>query len=234
MSGPQAPAGAPESPSGGRGRRPGGPDTRGQILEAARGSLRGPGFAGNLRPCGGPRTAGVDPALVHHYFGSKDDLFLAALEIPVDPRTVIADRLRRRDRRRGGAAAAGVPLGLGRPGDPAPAARAGPRTALGEAGPASLLREGHVPDGVRPGECRAPGRATPSAGPSWSPRQLIGLVVGRYLLRLEPLASMPTEELVALGGAEPAALPRRPAALSVVAAGVDGAGLRGHNSTHDE
>ena len=30
--------------------------------------------------------AGVDPALVHHYFGTKDDLFLAALELPVDPR----------------------------------------------------------------------------------------------------------------------------------------------------
>ena len=26
--------------------------------------------------------AGVDPALVHHFFGSKDDLFAATLEIP--------------------------------------------------------------------------------------------------------------------------------------------------------
>ncbi len=34
-------------------------------------------------------AAGVDAALVHHYFGSKDDLFLAALAIPFDPRTVI-------------------------------------------------------------------------------------------------------------------------------------------------
>ena len=33
--------------------------------------------------------AGVDPALVHHYFGTKDDLFLAALEIPVDPRALV-------------------------------------------------------------------------------------------------------------------------------------------------
>ena len=35
-------------------------------------------------------AAGVDPALVHHYFGGKDDLFVASLAIPVDPRTVFA------------------------------------------------------------------------------------------------------------------------------------------------
>jgi AcrR family transcriptional regulator len=29
-------------------------------------------------------AAGVDPALVHHYFGSKQRLFVAAMEIPVD------------------------------------------------------------------------------------------------------------------------------------------------------
>jgi AcrR family transcriptional regulator len=31
----------------------------------------------------------VDAALVHHYFGAKEDLFLAALEFPFDPRVVI-------------------------------------------------------------------------------------------------------------------------------------------------
>ena len=34
-------------------------------------------------------AAGVDAALVHHYFGTKDDLFLAALQAPVDPRQVL-------------------------------------------------------------------------------------------------------------------------------------------------
>ena len=34
-------------------------------------------------------AAGVDAALVHHYFGTKDDLFLAALQAPVDPREVL-------------------------------------------------------------------------------------------------------------------------------------------------
>ena len=31
----------------------------------------------------------MDPALVHHYFGTKQDLLLAALELPVDPREVL-------------------------------------------------------------------------------------------------------------------------------------------------
>ena len=72
----------------GRGRRPGGPDTRGEILAAARRSFAEKGFGGTtIRAVAG--EAGVDPALVHHYFGAKDDLFLAALQIPVDPRALV-------------------------------------------------------------------------------------------------------------------------------------------------
>jgi AcrR family transcriptional regulator len=73
------------------GRRPGGPDTRGEILEAARESFASKGFEGTtLR--GVARAAGVDPALVHHYFEGKDALFVAAMELPVDP-SQIADAI---------------------------------------------------------------------------------------------------------------------------------------------
>ena len=51
-----------------------GEDTRAAILEAARGEFARAGYAGtSLR--GVARAAGVDPALVHHYFDGKDDLF---------------------------------------------------------------------------------------------------------------------------------------------------------------
>jgi AcrR family transcriptional regulator len=33
--------------------------------------------------------AGVDPALVHHYFGTKTQLFAAAIHIPIDPMQII-------------------------------------------------------------------------------------------------------------------------------------------------
>ena len=34
-------------------------------------------------------AAGVDPALVRHYFGSKEHLFIAVLDIPFDPADVV-------------------------------------------------------------------------------------------------------------------------------------------------
>lgn len=62
-----------------RGRRPGAPDTRAAVLAAARSSFAEKGFRGTtIRAVAS--AASVDPALVHHYFGSKDDLFLAVLE----------------------------------------------------------------------------------------------------------------------------------------------------------
>ncbi|MFP3914504.1 MAG: TetR/AcrR family transcriptional regulator [Actinomycetota bacterium] len=66
------------------GRRPGGTDTRGAILEAARIAFAETGYHGaTIR--GIAAAAGVDPALVHHYFGAKDDLFAAAIRLPLRP-----------------------------------------------------------------------------------------------------------------------------------------------------
>ena len=73
-----------------RGRRPGTNDTRDEILAAARELFAEHGFERTtIRAVAG--RAGVDPALVHHYFGTKDDLFDAAVEMPVDPHQVLAD-----------------------------------------------------------------------------------------------------------------------------------------------
>ncbi len=66
------------------GRRPGNPDTREAILAAARDAFADKGFDGaSIRAIA--TGAGVDPALVHHYFGTKDQLFLAAMNSPIDP-----------------------------------------------------------------------------------------------------------------------------------------------------
>lgn len=71
------------------GRRPGGPDTRGEIVRAARESFADKGFAAtSIRAVA--RQAGVDAALVHHYFDSKDELFIEAMALPLDPRQVAA------------------------------------------------------------------------------------------------------------------------------------------------
>jgi AcrR family transcriptional regulator len=71
-----------------RGRRPGAPDTREEILGAARELFAVSGFAAtSIRSIAA--RAGVDPALVHHYFDSKADLFVSALQVRIDPRVAL-------------------------------------------------------------------------------------------------------------------------------------------------
>lgn len=83
-----------------RGRRPAGEDARAQIVEAARAELAAKGYDGtSLR--GVARAAGVDPALVHHYFDGKAAVFAAAMEMPVDPRAVVDGILEAPDDRLG-------------------------------------------------------------------------------------------------------------------------------------
>src|SRR5271168_4244341 len=69
------------------GRRPGNADTRGEIVEAAKRVFAAKGYDGaSLRAVA--REAQVDPALVHHYFDGKASLFVAAMALPFDPRSV--------------------------------------------------------------------------------------------------------------------------------------------------
>jgi AcrR family transcriptional regulator len=66
------------------GRRPGSADTRGDILDAARATFAAEGYHGaTIRAIAA--AAGVDPALVHHYFGTKEDLFAACVQLPARP-----------------------------------------------------------------------------------------------------------------------------------------------------
>jgi AcrR family transcriptional regulator len=72
------------SPSG---RRPGNVNTREEIVQAATRVFARDGYEkASLR--GVAREAGVDAALVHHYFDGKADLFMAAMALPFDPRQV--------------------------------------------------------------------------------------------------------------------------------------------------
>ncbi len=66
------------------GRRPGAPDTREDILVAARRAFAARGYeATSLRSIA--KQVHVDPALLVHYFGSKEGLFRAGLEMTLGP-----------------------------------------------------------------------------------------------------------------------------------------------------
>jgi AcrR family transcriptional regulator len=177
-----------------RGRRPGRPDTRAAILDAARERFAAAGFGGTtIRAIA--TAAGVDAALVHHYFGSKEDLFVAALALPVDPRAVI------------GAAVAGpaeeaaeklVRTFLSVWDDPGfqPALLATVRRIL-EPGGDKLIREGFLPVVLIPvGEQLGIDR--PELRMPLVASQVIGLILARYVVRVEPIASLDPEQLVAI------------------------------------
>ena len=71
-----------------RGRRPAGENTRAALLDAARKEFTERGFDGaTVRTIA--QRAGMDPAMVNHWFGGKDALFVAALQLPVDPEDII-------------------------------------------------------------------------------------------------------------------------------------------------
>src|SRR5690606_4652816 len=66
-----------------RGRRPGRQNTREAVLKAAREAFAEAGYdRTSVRQVAA--AAGVDTALVHHYFGTKEQLFQAVVEFPVD------------------------------------------------------------------------------------------------------------------------------------------------------
>lgn len=84
------------------GRRPGNPDTRAAILGAARTLFAERGYERTtIRAVAA--EAHVDPALVHHYFGTKSELFAAVGEPPFEPSTILSGLT-------GDAAAAGYQL----------------------------------------------------------------------------------------------------------------------------
>ena len=108
-----------DSPAKPRGRRPGRADTRGTICRAALTLFSTIGYDKvSLRAIA--READVDPALIHHYFSSKSDLFAqTVLDLPLDADRLVSDVL------------------------------AGPRDRIGQAAVAAFLAAYDGPDGGR-------------------------------------------------------------------------------------
>jgi AcrR family transcriptional regulator len=176
------------------GRRPGESGAREAILEAARQAFTERGYDGaSLR--GIARAAGVDPALVLHYFRDKQQLFVTAVRFPFDP-AVVVDQVLAGGREHVGESIVRFFLSVGED-----EARRGAiigilRSAVTNEHAAAMLREfvsealvGRIAD--RLGVPHARLRPTLVAS------QMVGLFLFRYVIRLEPLASASPEELVA-------------------------------------
>jgi AcrR family transcriptional regulator len=180
------------------GRRPGNQDTKQSILESARAVFAETGYdKASIRAIAA--AAGVDPALIHHYFGTKEKLFLATMNSPIDPAAVIPEAMAG-PREQAGERLVALVLSIWD--SPAgSAAVALMRSAMSNEWTARLMREFVVTQVLRHAlaeldinEKEAPTRAALVA------TQIGGLALVRYVLKVEPLASAPPEQLVAAIG----------------------------------
>ncbi|MBB2944249.1 AcrR family transcriptional regulator [Actinoplanes lutulentus] len=180
------------------GRRPGNPDTREAILGAARNAFAEKGYDGaSIRAIA--TSAGVDPALVHHYFGSKDKLFLATMNSPMDPLELITEAAAG-DRSELGVRFVRLFLQIW----DGPAGAAGVallRSTVGNEWATKMFREFIITQILR--------RAVPKLGldeaegqlrVTFAASQMVGMAMARYVIKVEPLASAPIEVVVAAIG----------------------------------
>ncbi|HEY2983916.1 MAG TPA: TetR family transcriptional regulator [Jatrophihabitantaceae bacterium] len=176
------------------GRRPGPSSTRPEILAAARTLFASRGYhATTVRDIAA--EAGVNAALVHHYFGSKDQVFVAAMNLPLNPadlisrlryggpRAQLGERVVRLFARTWRDPATGQPLQA--------LLRAAASTEQG----ATMMRQ-FVEDVMLPRVSAELVVSRMRAAGAFS--QLIGFALAATILRTEPLASASEDELVAL------------------------------------
>ncbi|HEX8630251.1 MAG TPA: TetR family transcriptional regulator [Catenuloplanes sp.] len=180
------------------GRRPGNPDTREAILTTARAAFAERGYDGaSIRAIA--TGAGVDPALVHHYFGTKSKLFLATMNAPIDPAELLPEALAGS---RDGIGERLVRLFLSIWDSPAGVAGVALlRSAISNDWTARLMREFVVTQVLR--RVLADLDLDPTEAPlraSLVASQMAGLGIVRYILKIEPLTSVPAEAVVAAVG----------------------------------
>ncbi|MEU5266244.1 TetR family transcriptional regulator [Amycolatopsis sp. NPDC021455] len=173
------------------GRRPGQTETREKILDAARHRFAELGYDGaTVR--GIAADAGVNAALLHHFFGTKQELFAAAMNLPVNPASLVTSIL------------------------------AGPRGSLGERLVRAFLSVWAEPAGRTPFIAMLRAAATneqvalmmrqfiertvlaevarsldvPKVRVTGIAAQMIGVALLRYVIKLPPLAQASDEEIV--------------------------------------
>lgn len=174
-------------------------DRRADILDAARRSFGENGYAATtLR--GVAKAAGVDVALVPYYFGNKRDLFAAVMHVPVRPAEVI-DRAFAEGAAVAGARLVDAFLGLWEDPTTGSAFLAMFRSAMSDEDARRAFSE-FASDEILASYAKHLGddddEARLRAGLAAS--QLLGMVMVRHVLRVEPHASLTHDQVVALLG----------------------------------
>ncbi|HEV2724542.1 MAG TPA: TetR family transcriptional regulator [Thermoleophilaceae bacterium] len=175
------------------GRRPGASGTREAITDAARHQFAELGYdRATIR--GVATEAGVDPALVVHFFGSKQRLFLSVMTLPFEPEEAMPRILAGR-RSEVGLRLAQFAVGILEEPKAQRVVTGIIRAATSEPEAARMVRDlfaervvGAIAEGLAVADARLRANLVSS--------QVIGLVMARYVVRVEPLASLPPEALI--------------------------------------
>ncbi len=180
--------GGADRPARRAGRRPGTSGTREAIAAAASGLFAERGYdRTSVRSIAA--AADVDPALVTHFFGSKAELFVAVVQLPVPPALIIAQVVEG-DRRHAGERLARFLLGILE--DPRGRATITGivRAAASEPRAAELVRELITREILTP-MAAALGADQPELRAALAGSQIVGLVMARYVVGVPPLAAAP-------------------------------------------
>ena len=182
-------------PKGRTGRRPGTPDTREAILTEARRQFATRGYdATSLR--GIATDAKVDPALLIHYFGTKEGLFTAATGLPARLSDLFAG-LDGSDVHESADALVRGYLQVVDSDQSRNAILALVRSAVSQEKAAAMLREFLTAEllSVIAGWTQAPNAPLRAALVA---AQLVGIAMLRHVVRVEPVVRASPDEIVAL------------------------------------
>jgi len=186
------------------GRRAGASGTRPAILDSARRQFADHGYAGaTIRAIAS--GAGVDPALVHHYYGNKERLFAAAMELPIVPGETISEILSNVAQEPGqsvGEQMVRSALAMWERPDVQGAFRAQLRSALTSEQAAVTLRE-YIAEAILQPVATVASGTDPERTPFRAAlvgSQMLGLALTRYMLQVGPIAAASPEELAAAIG----------------------------------
>ena len=139
------------------------------------------------------REAGVDPALVTHYFGSKQRLFVEISRFPIDPQLLV-EQVVAGSRDSVGSRLATLILGVLESPEGRERVTGMVRAAASEPAAAAAMRN-LIETGVIGPIARALGSDRPELRATFAGSQFVGLVMARYVVGVEPLASAPAEEV---------------------------------------
>lgn len=179
------------------GRRVGESGSRDAILAAARRAFAERGYDGaTIRTIAA--DARVDPALVHHFFGTKERLFVEAMRFPIVPSEVLAEVVTP-DRERVGEAIVRTVLGVWERPESRAQGLALLRSAVTNERAAAMLR-GFVSGAILGTVASVARDEKAELRAALVGAQIVGLGIARFVVRLEPIAAATIDDLAAAVG----------------------------------